>query len=75
MDYTNVISATSTVTEADHKALAVAKRIERKRIKEGWRFYKINERMQVLVPFGKDGKPTEKGMKMIEMQKELQGIK
>lgn len=60
-----------TVTETDIKALEVAKRQELQRIKEGWRFYKVNNRLKVLVPFGKDGKPTKQGMRIIEAQNRL----
>lgn len=64
-----------TVTENDIKALKKAKAQERERIKNGWRYYKINERIKVLVPFGKDGLPTEKGLAIIKAQKELEGLK
>lgn len=59
------------VTETDIKALKVAKKQELQRIKEGWRFYKVNNRLKVLVPFGKDGKPTKQGMRIIEAQNRL----
>lgn len=57
------------VTEEDFKGLKTAHRQEAKLIKEGWRYYKINDRLRVLVPFGKDGKPTKKGRRMIENRK------
>lgn len=63
-----------TVTENDIKALKKAKAQEQERIKNGWRYYKINERIKVLVPF-KDGHPTEKGLAIIKAQKELEGLK
>ena len=64
-----------TVTENDIKALKKAKAQEQERIKNGWRYYKINERIKVLVPFGKDGLPTSKGLAIIKAQKELEGLK
>lgn len=75
MDNTNIIAPRPSVSDVDHKALLAAKRLERKRKQEGWRFYKVNERLQVFVPFGEDGKPTKKGFEMIRIQKELRGIK
>lgn len=75
MDNTNIIAPRPYVSDVDHKALLAAKRLERKRKQEGWRFYKVNERLQVFVPFGEDGKPTKKGFEMIRIQKELRGIK
>lgn len=75
MDNTNIIAPRPSVGDLDRKALLVAKRLEGKRRQEGWRFYKVNERLKVFVPFGKDGKPTKKGFEMIRIQKELRGIK
>ena len=64
-----------TVTDDDIKCLSIAHKQERKLTKDGWRYYKINERLSVLVPFGEDGKPTKKGMQMIEARKMLYEIK
>ena len=75
MNNPNVVAQQPTVTKDDFKGLKVAHRQEAKLIKEGWRYYKINDRLRVLVPFGKDGKPTKKGKRMIEAQKMLYEIK
>lgn len=75
MDNTNIIAPRPYVSDVDHKALLAAKRLEGKRKQEGWRFYKVNERLKVFVPFGEDGKPTKKGFEMVRIQKELRGIK
>ena len=75
MDNTNIIAPRPSVGDLDRKALLAAKRLEGKRRQEGWRFYNVNERLKVFVPFGEDGKPTKKGFEMIRIQKELRGIK
>ena len=72
MNETNWASQpTVTVTERDIKALALAHKEEKRLLKEGYRWYKVNERIRVLVPFGKDGKPTKQGERMIELQRSL----
>lgn len=68
-------SCNKTVTEEDNRALFKAKRIELERKNRGWRYYKINDRLQVLVPFGDDGNPTSEGERIIAHQKALLGIK
>lgn len=75
MNNPNWVAPQPTVTEEDFKGLKVAHKQEAKLIKEGWRYYKINDRLRVLVPFGNDGKPTKKGKRMIEAQKMLYEIK
>lgn len=55
------------VSDSDKKALAAAKKVERQRIKDGYKWYVINERLKVLVPCKKDGTPTEKGLKIIDV--------
>ena len=62
------------VSDKDMSALAKAKALEKKRIKEGWKWVKVHEKLKTLVPF-KNGKPTEQGQRMIEKRKELLGIK
>jgi hypothetical protein len=64
-----------TVTDDDIKGLSTAHKQERKLMKDGWRYYKVSERLMVLVPFGEDGKPTKKGMQMIEARKSQYDIK
>ena len=67
----NWIALSSIVTESDRKLLEKAKRHERMLEKENWRWYKINNRIRVLVPFGEDGKPTPEGERIIAKQREL----
>ena len=62
------------VSDKDISALAKAKALEKKRIKEGWKWVQIHEKLKSLIPF-KDGKPTEQGLMMIERRKEMLGIK
>lgn len=75
MNEPKLVTLSPTVTENDRKALVVARKQEHEKIKDGWRYYKINERLQILVPFGKNGKPTKEGKRMIEVQKRAYGIK
>lgn len=63
----------SNVTETDVRGLRHAKAVEKRQIKDGYKWVRINARTKVLVPF-KNGKPTEAGLKIIQKQKELFGI-
>lgn len=49
-----------------NKALARAKNIEQKKIRQGWRWVKISKLSKILVPCDKNGKPTAQGQKRIE---------
>lgn len=49
-----------------NKALAKAKSVEQKKIKQGWRWVKISKLSKILVPCDKNGKPTAQGQKRIE---------
>ena len=70
MNETNWASGIKTKTkDEDNAALKRAKALERKRIKAGWKWYEINPRISIFVPFGKDGKPTEQGFEMIRRLK------
>ena len=73
MNESNWVSGFAISTEKDRYALNKAKRLEEKRIKQGWRYYKINERNQVLVPY-KNGKPTAQGLKIIAQQENILGV-
>jgi hypothetical protein len=55
--------------EFGRTALEKAHRQERKKLKEGWRWMKISKDLTVLVPCNKSGKPTEKGLEIIERYK------
>jgi hypothetical protein len=72
----NFDAAKKAVGEKELNALSKAKRQEERKIKKGWRYYRINNTFSVLVPFDKrKGIPTEEGLRIIKMQKELLGIK
>jgi hypothetical protein len=72
----NFDAAKKTVGEKELNALSKAKRQEERKIKKGWRYYRISSTFSVLVPFDKrKGIPTEEGLRIIKMQKELLGIK
>lgn len=64
-----------TVAESDRKNLEIAKRYENKKIKEGWRWIKVNERLKMLVPCDRHGNPTKEGLEKIERQKSGLNIK
>lgn len=72
---TNWVHEKGVVTEKDRIALERAQRIEKKQEKMGYRWYKINERNKIFIPFGKDGKPTKGGYAAIERYKAYLGIK
>lgn len=63
------------VTEKDRKALEKAKEIEKDKLEQGYRYIKVNNRLQVLVPCDENGNPTEKGMAIIKEKQALYGIK
>lgn len=76
MPAVNLEAAKKAVSEKELNALRKAKLQEEKKLKKGWRYYKVSNTISVLVPFDKrKGVPTEKGMRLIEIQKELLGIK
>ena len=51
------------------RSLAQAKAIERKRLAQGWKYIRIDDRTEVLVPCDKNGKPTREGLMKIERHK------
>jgi hypothetical protein len=76
MPAVNLEAAKKAVGEKELNALKKAKLQEEKKLKKGWRYYKVSNTISVLVPFDKrNGVPTEKGMRLIEIQKDLLGIK
>ena len=76
MPAVNLEAAKKAVGEKELNALKKAKLQEEKKLKKGWRYYKVSNTISVLVPFDKrKGVPTDKGMRLIEIQKELLGIK
>lgn len=52
-------------------ALDVAKRMENKRKKEGWRYVTLNRFHKVFVPCDKEGNPTKEGKERIERAKQI----
>lgn len=76
MPAVNLEAAKKAVGDKELNALNKAKRQEEKKLKKGWRYYKVSNTVSVLVPFDKkEGVPTEEGWRMINIQKELLGIK
>lgn len=72
-DYTNLIFAG--VTQEARNKVKEQHLLEKRRIKEGWRYINIKDNYQVFVPCDESGKPTQEGMVRINRQKELLGIK
>jgi hypothetical protein len=71
----NWVHEKGNVTDKDRLALERAKKIEHKLEKQGYRWIKINARLQTFVPCDKDGNPTLEGQRKIALLKESQGIK
>ena len=57
------------------KCAKQGRKIEEKRMKKGWRYVKITPTYQVFVPCDKKGNPTDDGLRRINRQKQLLGIK
>ena len=53
------------VTESDHKVLERVKKIEQKKLKQGYQWVQINTQTQILVKCDKNGKPTKEGQEQI----------
>jgi hypothetical protein len=66
----NWIKNKENITESDVTALNKAKAMEQRYIKNGHKYVKITDSIKVLVPFGKDGKPTKDGDRIIRNIKE-----
>lgn len=71
MPAVNLEAAKKAVGDSDLQALTKAKRQETRKMKQGWRYYKINDRHQVLIPYDEDGNPTELGQRIIAIQEKL----
>lgn len=54
---------------AAEKVLERAKKIDRTRKKNGWRYVSLTERIQLYVPCDKFGNPTREGNAMIKAYK------
>ena len=57
------------VTEKDIKALERAKKIEARLEKHGYKWVKINERIEIFVPCDNNGNPTLEGQRRIAILK------
>lgn len=64
----NWIKNKNIVTEKDLSAAAKAEKMERKKIRSGWKWVKILPSLKILVPHDK-GKPTAEGQAMIDLMK------
>ena len=51
--------------EKSLESLKKAKAVENKRLKDGWKYIKINHSLQVLVPCDKNGNPKEDILKRL----------
>ena len=71
----NWVHEKGNVTDKDRLALERAKKIEKNLKKNGYRWIKINERLQTFVPCDENGKPTIEGERKIAILKESQNIK
>lgn len=71
----NWVHEEGNVTDKDRLALERAKKMENKLKKNGYRWIKINERLQTFVHCDENGKPTLEGERKIAMLKESQNIK
>lgn len=61
----------SHVFESDKRILEKAKRKEQKQLNKGWKWYKVNDKLRVLIPFDKKGNITPQGKAIIERQLKL----
>lgn len=62
-------------TQAAKAAAKKGEKMERERIKKGWRWVKVGTRSKILVPCDKKGNPTQDGLRRIERMKQNLGIK
>lgn len=63
------------VTQAAKSAAKKGEKMERERIKQGWRWVNVGTRSKILVPCDKKGNPTQDGLQRIERMKQNLGIK
>ena len=71
----NWVHENGNVTDKDRLALERAKKMEHKLKKNGYRWIKINERLQTFVPCAENGKLTLEGERKIAMINESQNMK
>lgn len=56
--------------QAADKLLSSMKKMEQRHVKDGWRWYALNAKTKILVPFDTKGNPTKEGLEMIRINKE-----
>ena len=66
---TNWVHDDGVVTEKDINALERAKKIESRLEKHGYKWVKINERIEIFVPCDNNGNPTLEGQRRIALLK------
>lgn len=66
---TNWLHDEGVVTEKDIKALERAKKIEARLEKHGYKWVKINDRIEIFVPCDNNGNPTLEGQRRIALLK------
>ena len=66
---TNWVHDEGVVTEKDIKALERAKKIEARLEKHGYKWVKINDRLEIFVPCDNNGNPTLEGQRRIALLK------
>ena len=64
----NWIKNKEIVGEKDIAAAEKANKVEKKKLKNGWRWVKILPSLKILVPF-ENGKPTVEGQAIIDIMK------
>jgi len=60
-----------TVSDVDKKNLELAHKFETNLIKQGYRWYKLNERVKILIEYDNEGNLTEKGKKQLKRAQKL----
>lgn len=66
---TNWVHEDGVVTEKDIKALEHAKKIEARLEKHGYKWLKINDRLEIFVQCDNNGNPTLEGQRRIALLK------
>lgn len=66
MNINNWVAEYKGVTEKDTNTLKMAKNRENVKIKNGWKYIKARNSLEILVPCDRRGRPTVDGIRMIE---------
>ena len=67
---TNWVHESDRPNETSAKVAEKMNKLEKKRMRDGWRWIKLSPRTRVFVPCDKRGRPTKEGQKLIEIAKE-----